>query len=92
MEIPSPPAGPKRPATPFLTENTMAAKTANSDNADAATAGKKGETITVVGPVDGRWRAGKNFGPTAIDVDLSTITVAQLAAIEGNPLLSVKRS
>ena len=72
----------------------MAAKTANSDNADAAaaTAGKKGETITVVGPVDGRWRGGKKFGPTAIDVALSTITVAQLSAIEGDPQLSVKRA
>jgi len=72
----------------------MAAKTANSDNADAAkaTAGKKGEKITVVGPVDGRWRGGTKFGPTAIDVDLSTITPEQLAAIEGGPLLSVKRS
>jgi hypothetical protein len=63
-----------------------------SKAAAAATAGKKGETITVVGPVDGRWRGGTKFGPTAIVVDLSTITPAQLAAIEGDPLLSVKRS
>lgn len=74
----------------------MAAKTANpaADNADAtaATAGKKGETIIVRGPVDGRWRAGLCFGPTDITVDLTTITPGQLAAIEGDPLLSVKRS
>lgn len=69
-------------------EKTKAAK----PEAAAATAGKKGETITVVGPVDGRWRGRTKFGPTAIVVDLSTITPAQLAAIEGDPLLSVKRS
>ena len=44
------------------------------------------------GPEDGRWRGGLNFGPIDVVVDLSTITVAQLAAIEGDPLLSVKRS
>ena len=78
----------------------MAAKNANPaapDNAAAAapalaTAGKPGETITVRGPVDGRWRAGTKFGPIDIVVDLSTLTPAQLAAIEGDPLLSVKRS
>lgn len=71
------------------------AKAAEAKAAEAkanARAGKKGETITVVGPVDGRWRGGTKFGPTAIVVDLSTITVAQLAAIDGDPLLSVKRS
>lgn len=57
-----------------------------------ATAGKPGETITVRGPIDGRYRGGKWFGPTDITVDLSTITPAQLAAIETDPTLSVKRS
>ena len=59
---------------------------------EAAMAGKPGETIAVRGPVDGRWRGGKWFGPTEITVDLSTITAAQLAAIEADPSLSVKRS
>jgi hypothetical protein len=63
-----------------------------SKAAATATAGKKGETIKVRGPEDGRWRGGLNFGPVEIVVDLSTITPAQLAAIEGDPLLSVKRS
>jgi hypothetical protein len=58
----------------------------------AATAGKKGETIIVRGPEDGRWRSGLRFGPIDTTIDLSTITPAQLAAIEGDPLLSVKRS
>ena len=55
-------------------------------------AGKKGETLTVRGPIDGRWRGGLWFGPTDITVDLSTITAAQLAAIESDKVLSVKRS
>ncbi|MGD0642179.1 MAG: hypothetical protein ABSC22_15635 [Roseiarcus sp.] len=63
-----------------------------SKAAAPATAGKKGETIAVRGPVDGRWRGGLRFGPTEITVDLSTITPAQLAAIEADPSLSVKRS
>ncbi len=60
--------------------------------AKPAPAGKKGQTITVRGPEDGRWRAGLRFGPIDAVVDLSTITAAQLAAIEGDPKLSVKRS
>jgi len=57
-----------------------------------AKAGKKGETIVVRGQIDGRWRGGVWFGPADTTVDLSTLTPAQLAAIENDPLLSVKRA
>ncbi|MGD0564539.1 MAG: HI1506-related protein [Roseiarcus sp.] len=75
----------------------MAAKTADpaapaSAAAAPAMAGAKGQTITVRGPEDGRWRAGLRFGPIEVVVDLSTITPAQLAAIKADPKLSVKSS
>ena len=54
-------------------------------------AGKPGEKIVVRGPEDGRWRAGRHFGPIDVEIDLSTLTAAELAAIEGDPKLSVKR-
>jgi hypothetical protein len=60
--------------------------------AKAAKAGKKGETIKVRGPEDARWRAGIQFGPIEQEIELSTITVDQLAEIEADPYLSVQRS
>ncbi len=74
------------PKTPTATDSANAASPA------PATAGAKGQTITVRGPEDGRWRAGLRFGPIDAVIDLSTITPAQLAAIGGDPKLSVKRS
>jgi hypothetical protein len=74
-------------------DTNKAAKSEPTAKSEApAKAGKKGETIVVRGPEDGRWRSGVHFGPTDITIDLSTLTPAQLAAIEGDPLLSVKRS
>jgi hypothetical protein len=70
----------------------FAAAAAPAASAAPAAAGAKGQTISVRGPEDGRWRAGIHFGPIAITVDLSTITAAQLAAIEADAKLSVKRS
>lgn len=55
-------------------------------------AGEKGETISVRGPAEGRWRAGRKFGREETTIDLSTLTVSQLKAIEGDLFLSVKRS
>jgi len=54
-------------------------------------AGKKGETIEVRGPETGRYRAGRYFTREPATIDLSTITVDDLAAIEGDPHLTVKR-
>lgn len=57
----------------------------------AAKAGKRGETISVTGPAGGHWRAGRKFGPEPVEVDVSTITAEQLAAIEADPDLRVRR-
>jgi hypothetical protein len=45
----------------------------------------------VRGPAEGRWRAGMKFTPDETIVDLSTLTVEQLAAIEADPDLRVTR-
>lgn len=54
-------------------------------------AGALGETVSVVGPAQGRRRANIHFGPKAIDLDLSQITPEQLAAIEADPVLHISR-
>ena len=40
------------------------------------------------GPENGRWRAGLQFGPTPLTVELDTLTKEQLEAIANDPLLS----
>ncbi len=52
-------------------------------------AGDAGQIITVVGPEGGRRRAGRQFGPVGVKIDLSTITLDQLAAIKADPTLHI---
>lgn len=54
-------------------------------------AGVPGEIIRVRGPEDGRWRAGIKFGPVEVLIDLGTITPEQLAEIEADGYLSIRR-
>ena len=67
------------------TTNTAPAK----KGSEPATAGEPGQIITVVGPLGGRRRAGLQFGPAGVKVDLSTISPEQLAAIKADPTLHV---
>lgn len=46
--------------------------------------------IEVRGPEGGRRRAGFRFTPTPLVIERSVITARQLAAIESDPLLTVK--
>jgi hypothetical protein len=64
---------------------------APTKTASPVMAGAPGETISVRGPEDGRYRAGIKFGPIATTVDLSTVTPEQLALIEGDAALRIKR-
>ncbi len=70
-------------------DTSTAAPAAEAAPAKPVKAGKKGDTITVVGPPRGSYRAGQFFGPTATVVDLSTISAEQLAAIKADPRLHV---
>lgn len=54
-------------------------------------AGDEGEIIKVRGPEDGRWRAGIKFGPIELEIDLSSISAEQLAEIEGDAYLAIRR-
>ena len=55
---------------------------------------KKGKqkkmALEVRGPVRGRWRAGRKFGPDAVVIPLEELDQAARAAIEADPLLSVR--
>ncbi len=64
---------------------------AEAKTAPAKRAGKTGDVIRVRGPAEGRRRGGIAFGPQEIEIDLSTLDAAQLAAISEDPLLSVTR-
>lgn len=69
----------------------MAKKPSGTDPAPVM-AGAPGEIVKVRGPEDGRWRGGIQFGPIELEIDLSTVTAEDFAAIEADPYLSVKRS
>lgn len=57
------------------------------DQAEVQPAG--GITVTITGPKQGRWRAGRHFSadPTVIGID--TLTEDELEALRGDPLLSI---
>ncbi len=46
--------------------------------------------LEVRGPVRGRWRAGRRFGPDPVVIPLEELNEAARAAIEADPLLSVR--
>ena len=57
------------------------------DEAEVQPAG--GITVTITGPKQGRWRAGRHFSdePTVIEID--TLTEDDLDALRGDPMLSI---
>ena len=46
--------------------------------------------LEVRGPARGRWRAGRRFGPEAVVIPLEELGEEARAAIEADPLLSVR--
>lgn len=53
---------------------------------------KKAEVLVVRGPEKGRWRAGRHFGPAAVEIPVADLKKAEIEAIESDPTLSVSRS
>ena len=51
--------------------------------------GPAGWTVVVAGPPKGRWRIGRPFGPEPVSIPASDLTMAQVAALQGDPLLTV---
>lgn len=72
-----------------MTEQTTPATDAKQTKA-AKTA--KAKTITVLGPPQGRRRAGRRFGPEAVEIPVSELTAAAIKQLKSDPLLSVSES
>lgn len=64
---------------------------AGADIEGALMAGAPGEKVKVRGPEDGRWRAGVQFGPTEVEIDLGEISAEDFAEIEADGHLEVRR-
>ncbi len=69
--------------------STNTATAAKKATKAAPAAGEAGQTVTVVGPPNGRWRNGTKFTSAPTKIDLSTISAAQLAAIKSDPKLHI---
>jgi hypothetical protein len=91
--------GPETPATgnegaAEAGEASAAAAPAEATAPDAASAGTpvkgaEGWEIVVTGPVKGRWRAGRHFGPTPVVIAAVDLTEAQVRAIADDPELTM---
>lgn len=51
----------------------------------------KGVIVVSSGQPGGRRRAGRDFGPEPVKIDLKDLKKGELAALESDPLLSTKR-
>lgn len=69
-----------------------------TDTAKTPPAGKtaksaaRAATITVLGPPQGRRRAGVRFGPEPVEIPAAKLSKAQLEALKSDPLLSVSET
>jgi hypothetical protein len=66
---------------------SQATFTAGAAESGAVAKAPEGQTIMVVGPAKGRWRAGRHFTPEPVIIALSDITSEQLLALEDDPEL-----
>lgn len=55
----------------------------------AAEAAGAGQTLRVIGPKKGRWRAGRHFGAEPVSIPLADLSEAEIAALESDPVLTV---
>lgn len=79
----SPPAS----AAAEATAAPVATPTPTPDAAQASAA-VKGHVVRVIGPAKGRWRAGRKFGPEAVEIPASELTVEDLEKLMGDPELA----
>ena len=50
------------------------------------------DVLIVRGPFGGRWRAGRHFGAAPVEIPVADLDKPKIAAIEGDPHLSVSRA
>lgn len=51
--------------------------------------GPEGVTLVVKGPLQGRWRAGRHFGPEPVSIPASELTVAEAQALADDTELMI---
>lgn len=54
-----------------------------------APTGSNGHVVRVIGPAKGRWRAGRHFGPTPVEIPAAELTEADLEKLMADPELNV---
>lgn len=73
-------------AHPDSTEDSLDTAQAE-DQAEVQPAG--GITVTITGPKQGRWRAGRHFSAEPAVIEIDTLTEDELEALRGDPMLSI---
>jgi hypothetical protein len=91
-EVPTPPIPPSVEAA-SATEGVAAPYVAlvqpSVDGADVIHADPhSGLVVIVTGPAKGRWRAGRQFGPTPVEIDCAELTAEQMLQLETDPELT----
>ena len=77
---------PTKKATPPISRSEVKTEGGAGDPAGAA---QGFEAISVVGPKDGRRRAGRRFGPTPTIIPAAEVSDEEYASLENDPLLIV---
>jgi hypothetical protein len=60
----------------------------NAPGTDVSTVAAQGFVLRVKGPAKGRWRAGRHFGPEAVDIPVDELSVEELQKLHGDPELT----
>ena len=67
----------------------MAARRSSSGQPAADAPGDGPARLRIVGPPGGRWRAGRRWGPEAVEIDAAGLSPETLAALRADPALVV---
>ncbi|SOC20618.1 hypothetical protein [Rhodobacter maris] len=84
---PDPSAAPQDTPQPPSTEDSLDTARAE-DNAEVQSA-PGGITVTITGPKQGRWRAGRHFSAEPVVIELDDLSEDELAALRDDPALTV---
>ncbi len=77
--------------TPQVAPETTGAAVAAAAPVDPTlkTRAAKGLVLRVSGPAKGRWRAGRHFGPDAVDIPVADLSEDEIARLKADPELIV---
>ncbi|TKD26443.1 hypothetical protein FBT96_00565 [Rhodobacter capsulatus] len=88
---------PVEPESETVSEGQDAQPDSTEDSLDTAQAADQAEvqpapagiTVTITGPQQGRWRAGRHFSAASTVIDIDTLTEDELEALRGDPMLTI---